>query len=81
MTLLQRLRLTLFCETVVDMEAQTLVNTMYYSLPKVEAQTPVDTMSDMDPKASANTLANRVAENKADKDGETQMHVIVASPV
>ena len=63
------------------MQAQTLVNTMYYSLLKVEAQTPVDTMSDMDPKASANTLANRVAENKADKDGETQMHVIVASPV
>ena len=63
------------------MEAQTLVNTMYYTLPKVEAQTPVDTMSNMDPKASANTLANKVAEGKADKDGETQMHVIVASPV
>ena len=78
---MQRLRPTLFCETVVDIKAQTLVNTMYYSLSKVEAQTPFDTMSDMDAKASANTLANRVAENKADKDGETQMHVIVASPV
>ena len=78
MTLLQRLRPTLFCQTVVDMEAETLVNTMNYSLPKVEAQTPVDTLSDMDPKASANTLAKRVAESKADNDGETQMHVIVA---
>ena len=78
MTLLQRLRPTLFCQTVVDMEAETLVNTMHYSLPKVEAQTPVDTLSDMDPKASANTLAKRVAESKADNDGETQMHVIVA---
>ena len=65
MTLLQRLRPTLFCETVVDMEAETLV----------------DTLSDMDPKASAKTLAKRVAEGKADKDGETQMEVIVASPV
>ena len=35
----------------------------------------------MDPKASAKTLAKRVAEGKADKDGETQMDVIVASPV
>ena len=78
MTLLQRLRPTLFCQTVVDMEAETVVNTMHYSLLKVEAQTPVDTLSDMDPKASANTLANRVAEGKADKDGETQMDVIVA---
>ena len=78
MTLLQRLRPTLFCQTVVDMEAETLVNTMNYSLPKVEAQTLVDTLSDMDPKASANTLAKRVAESKADNHGETQMHVIVA---
>ena len=69
------------CETVVDMEAETLVKTMHYSLPKVEAQTPVDTLREMDPKASANTLANRVAESKANKDGETQMDVIVASPV
>ena len=81
MTLLQRLRPTLFCETVVDMEAETLVNTIHYSLRKVEAETLVDTLSDMDPKASAKTLAKRVAEGKADKDGETQMHVIVASPV
>ena len=63
------------------MEAETLVNTMHYSLRKVEAETLVDTLSDMDPKASAKTLAKRVAESKADKDGETQMHVIVASPV
>ena len=63
------------------MEAETLVKTMHYSLRKVEAETPVDTLSDMDPKASAKTLAKRVAEGKADKDGETQMDVIVASPV
>ena len=63
------------------MEAETLVNTMHYSLLKVEAQTPVDTLRDIDPKTSANTLANRVAESKANKDGETQMDFIVASPV
>ena len=63
------------------MEAETLVKTMHYSLRKVEAETPVDTLSDMDSKASAKTLAKRVAEGKADKDGETQMDVIVASPV
>lgn len=63
------------------MEAATLVNTMHYSLAKVEAETLVDTLSDMDPKASAKKLAKRVAEGKADKDGETQMEVIVASPV
>ena len=51
------------------MEAETLVNTMHYSLPKVEAETLVDTLSDMDPKASAKTLAKRVAEGKADTDG------------
>ena len=63
------------------MQAETLVNTMHYSLRKVETETPVDTLRDMDPKASAKTLAKRVAESKADKDGDTQMDVIVASPV
>lgn len=63
------------------MKAGTLVNTMHYRLPKLEAETLVDTLSDMDPKASAKTLAKRVAEGKADKDGETQMDVIVAAPV
>ena len=63
------------------MEAETLVKTMHYSLRKVEAETLVDTLSDMDPKASAKRLAKRVAESKADKDGETQMDVIIASPV
>lgn len=62
MTLLQRLRPTLFCKTVVDMEAETLVNTMHYSLRKVEAETLVDTLSDMDPKASAKTLAKTVSD-------------------
>ena len=81
MTLLQRLRPTTFFETVVDMEADTLVKTMYYSLRKVKAETPVDALRDMDPKASANTLANRVADVKADKVGETLMDVIGVSPV
>ena len=39
------------------MEAETLVNTMHYSLPKVEAETLFATLSDKDPKASAKTLA------------------------
>ena len=79
MTLLQRLRPTTFCETVVDIEAETLVKTMHYSLRKVKAQTPVDALRDMDSKASANTLANRVAEVKGDKVDETLMDVIDVS--
>ena len=78
---MQRLRPTTFCETVVDMETKTLVNTKYYSLLKVEAQTPIDTLREMDPKASANTLANRVAEVKGDKVGETLMDAIGVLPV
>ena len=39
------------------MEAETLVNTIHYSLPKVEAETLFATLSDMDSKASAKTLA------------------------
>ena len=78
---MQRLRPTTFCETVVDMGAKTLGNTKYYSLLKVEAQTPIDTLRDMDSKASANTLANKVAEVKADKVGETLMDAIGALSV
>ena len=63
------------------MAAETLVNTMHYSLPKVKAQKPVDALRDMDPKASANTLANKVAEVKVDKVGETLMDVIGVSLV
>lgn len=66
---------------MVDMEAKTLVNTLYYRLLKVKAQTPVDALRDMDRKASANTLANKVAEEKADIVGETLMDVIGVSPV
>ena len=40
-------------------EAETLVNTIQYSLPEVEAQTTVDALRDMDAKASVNTLADR----------------------
>ena len=63
------------------MEADTLVNTMYYSLPKAKAETPVDALRDIVLKASANTLANKVADVKADKVGETLVDVIGVSPV
>ena len=66
---------------MVDIEAKTLVNTMYYRLLKVKAQTPVDSLRDLHRKASANTLANKVAEEKTDIVGETLMDVIGVSPV
>ena len=53
---------------------------MHYSLPEVKDQTPPNTLRDMDAKALANTLADRVAEVKADKVGETLTNVIGASP-
>lgn len=49
----------MFCVTVGHVEAETLVNTIQYSLPEVEAQTTVDALRDMDAKASVNTLADR----------------------
>ena len=58
------------------MQAETLVNTMQYSLPEVQAQTTVDTLHDMDGKASVNTLAQRVEEANADKVGKTLTDVI-----
>ena len=58
------------------MQAETLVNTMQYSLPEVQAQTTVDTLRDMDGKASVNTLAERVEEANADKVGKTLTDVI-----
>ena len=63
------------------MEAETLVNTMQYSLPEVEAQTTVDTLRDMDGTASVNTLADRVGEVNVDKVGKTRTNVIGASLV
>ena len=58
------------------MQAETLVNTMQYSLPQVEVQTTVDTLRDMDGKPSVNTLAERVGEVNADKVGKTLTDVI-----
>ena len=58
------------------MQAETLGNTMQYSLPEVEVQTTVDTLRDMDGKASVNTLAERVGEVNADKVGKTLTDVI-----
>ena len=55
--------------TVGHVEAETLLNTIQYSLPEVEAQTTVDALRDMDAKASVNKLADRVAEANADKVG------------
>ena len=60
------------------MQAETLVNTMQYSLPEVQAQTTVDTLRDIDGKASVNTLAERVGEVKADKVRKTLTNVIGA---
>ena len=73
---MQRLTPTAFCETVRHVQAETLVNTMQYSLPEVQAQTTVDTLRDMDGKASVNTLAERVEEANADKVGKTLTDVI-----
>ena len=60
------------------MQAETLVNTMQYSLPEVQAQTTVDTLCDIDGKASVNTLAERVGEVNADKVRKTLTNVIGA---
>ena len=60
------------------MQAETLVNTMQYSLPEVQAQTTVDTLRDIDGKASVNTLAERVEEVNADKVRKTLTDVIGA---
>ena len=62
-------------------QAETLVNTMQYSLPEVEAQTTVDTLRDMDGKASVNTPADRVGEVNADKAGKTMTAVMGESLV
>ena len=60
------------------MQAETLVNTMQYSLPEVQAQTTVDTLRDIDGKASVNTLAERVGEVNTDKVRKTLTNVIGA---
>ena len=60
------------------MQAETLVNTMQYSLPEVQAQTTVDTLRDIDGKASVNTLAEWVGEVNADKVRKTLTDVIGA---
>lgn len=67
---------TAFCETVHHVQAETLVNTMQYSLPEIEVQTTVDTLRDMDSKASVNTLAERVGGVNADKVGKTLTDVM-----
>ena len=41
---MQRLKPTTFCETLDDVETDTLVKTMQYFLHEVEAQTPVQTV-------------------------------------
>ena len=73
------MRPTAFCETVRHVQAETLVNTMQYSLPEVQAQTTVDTLRDIDGKASVNTLVHRVGEVNADKGCKTVTDVIGAS--
>ena len=72
------MRTKAFSETVGHVEAETLINTIQYSLPEVEAQTTVDTLRDMDGKASVNTVAERVGEVNAHKVGKTLTYVIGA---
>ena len=78
---MQRLTPTAFCETVRHVQAETLVNTMQYSLREVEAQTTVENLRDIDGKAAANTLAYSVEEVNAVKVGKTLTDVMGASLV
>lgn len=59
------MRLATFIETVGELETDTLVNTMQYSLAEVAAQIPLVTLRDVDAKSPANTLAERLAELKS----------------
>ena len=61
------------------MQAETLVNTMQYSLPEVQAQTTVENLRNMDGKSSVNTLADRVGEVNAGKLGKTLTDLIAES--
>ena len=45
------MRATTFCETVGDVEAEALINTMRHSLTEVETETADDTLRDVNPKA------------------------------
>ena len=47
----------------------------------MKAETPVCTLPDVDAKKSANTMADRLAEVKAVKVGETLTDLKVAAPV
>ena len=47
----------------------------------MKAETPVCTLPDVDAKTSANKMADRLAEVKAVKIGETLTDVKVAAPV
>ena len=60
-------------------QAETLVNTMQYSLPEVQAQTTVENLRNIDGKSSVNTLADRVGEVNAGKLGKTLTDVIAES--
>ena len=74
------MRPTTFCETVGDVEAVVLLNTMHYSLPDIKTETPVCTLPDVDAKALANTMVERLASLKAVKVGEVLTHVKVTAP-
>jgi len=63
------LRPAIFCQTVGDLEAEAVINTIHYSQAEVKAQTLVDFLRDVKAKASANTLANMVAVVKAFTEG------------
>ena len=75
------MRPTNFCETVGDVEAVVLLNTIHYSLAEIKTETPVCTLPDVHAKALANTMVDRLERVKAVKVGELLTHVKVAAPV
>lgn len=73
------MRLTTFCETLSDAEAEALVNTIHPSQAKLEAQKDGATLRDVEAGGSADKLADRLPKVKADNVGETLTDVKSAS--
>ena len=73
------MRLTTFCETLSDAEAEALVNTIHPSQAKLEAQKDGATLRDVEAGGSADKLADRLPKVKADKVGQTLTDVKSAS--
>ena len=67
---------TAFCGTVRHVQAETLVNTIQYSLPEVEAQTTVDTLRDITVRHQLARFLKRLEDVYADKVGKTLTYVM-----